>query len=67
MSRRMPLATQARILRVLQDQGLIRVARGRITVVDRAAVAAAACECHARVRIHCEAVLGTVYGPGRPA
>jgi CRP-like cAMP-binding protein len=51
-----------RILRVLQDQGLIRVGRGRITVVDRQAVSAAACECHARVRLHCEAVLGTVYG-----
>ncbi|WP_342107207.1 Crp/Fnr family transcriptional regulator [Methylobacterium sp. SI9] len=56
-----------RILRVLQDQGLIRVARGRITVVDRAAVSAAACECHARVRIHCAAVLGPVYGTGRYA
>lgn len=56
-----------RILRMLQDQGLIRVGRGRITVLDRAAVSAAACECHARVRVHCEAVLGTVYGPGRNA
>lgn len=50
-----------RILRLLQDQGLIRVGRGRITVLDRAAVSAAACECHARVRSHCAAVLGPVY------
>ena len=52
-----------RILRTLQDQGLIQVGRGRITVVDRAAVSAAACECHGRVRLHCETVLGAVYGP----
>ncbi|MCJ2049604.1 Crp/Fnr family transcriptional regulator [Methylobacterium sp. J-070] len=51
-----------RILRMLQDQGLVRVARGRITILDRAAVSAAACECHARVQLHCEAVLGAVYG-----
>lgn len=50
-----------RILRVLQDQGLIRVGRGRITVLDRRAVSAAACECHARVRVHCETVLGAIY------
>jgi hypothetical protein len=52
-----------RILRVLQNQGLIRVGRGRITVVDRAAVSASACECHARLRTRYETVLGTVYGP----
>ncbi|MGT2480370.1 Crp/Fnr family transcriptional regulator [Methylobacterium oryzae CBMB20] len=51
-----------RILRVLQEQGLIRVGRGRITILDRRAVSTAACECHARVRVHCEAVLGAVYG-----
>ena len=51
-----------RILRVLQEQGLIQVGRGRITILDRRAVSAAACECHARVRLHCEAVLGDVYG-----
>ena len=53
-----------RILRVLQDQGLIRVGRGRITVLDRPAVSAAACECHGRIRRHCEAVLGSVYPAG---
>jgi CRP-like cAMP-binding protein len=52
-----------RILRTLQNQGLIQVGRGRITVVDRSAVSAAACECHARVRTHCEMVLGPVYAP----
>ena len=52
-----------RILRTLQVQGLIQVGRGRITVVDRSAVSVAACECHGRVRLHCETVLGAVYGP----
>ena len=52
-----------RILRTLQDQGLIRVGRGRITVVDRSAVSTAACECHDRVRLHCKTVLAAVYGP----
>lgn len=51
-----------RILRVLQEQGLVRVGRGRITILDRRAVSNAACECHARVRIQCEAVLGAAYG-----
>lgn len=55
-----------RILRVLQEQGLLRAERGRITIVDRRAVSAAACACHARVRLHCEAVLGAVYGPDGP-
>ncbi|WP_457104432.1 Crp/Fnr family transcriptional regulator [Methylobacterium sp. P5_C11] len=56
-----------RILRVLQEQGLIRVGRGRITILDRRAVSAAACECHARVRLHCDAVLGAPsHASGRP-
>jgi DNA-binding MarR family transcriptional regulator len=50
-----------RILRTLQEQGLIRVGRGRITVLDRREMEAAACECHARVREHYETVLGAVY------
>jgi len=51
-----------RILRELQTDGLIRVERGRITILDRPGALAAACECHGRVRRHCEAVLGPVYG-----
>lgn len=50
-----------RILRILQGQGLIRVGRGRITVLDRPEMEAAACECHARVREHYGTVLGAVY------
>ncbi|KQP31512.1 Crp/Fnr family transcriptional regulator [Methylobacterium sp. Leaf469] len=50
-----------RILRTLQQQGLIEVGRGRITVRDRAKVEAAACECHGVVRHHYETVLGAGY------
>lgn len=53
-----------RILRILQDQGLIRVGRGRITVLDRARMETASCDCHARVRDHYATVLGAVYGDG---
>lgn len=51
-----------RILRILQDQGLIRVGRGRITVLDRTKMESASCDCHARVRSHYTTVLGAVYG-----
>ncbi len=50
-----------RILRLLQEQGLITVGRGRITVRDRARMQRTACECHGRVRFHYETVLGAVY------
>lgn len=50
-----------RILRTLQQQGLIEVGRGRITIRDRAKVEAAACECHGVVRHHYETVLGAGY------
>ncbi|MGU3539614.1 Crp/Fnr family transcriptional regulator [Methylobacterium sp. A54F] len=52
-----------RILRILQQQGLIEVGRGRITIVNRAEMERAACECHGTVRRHFEAVLGAVYAP----
>jgi CRP-like cAMP-binding protein len=50
-----------RILRTLQDQGLIKVGRGRITLLDRPRMESAACECHGRVREHYRTVLGAVY------
>lgn len=52
-----------RILRMLQQQGLIEVGRGRITVLDRAAMEEVACECHACVKRHFETVLGAIYSP----
>lgn len=51
----------SRALRTLQQQGLIHVRRGRIIIVSRPAVEAAACECHGAVKRHFEAVLGAVY------
>lgn len=55
-----------RILRTLQQQGLIEVGRGRITILDRAGMQEAACECHGVVARHYETVLGAVYdGSGR--
>ncbi|MCJ2129287.1 Crp/Fnr family transcriptional regulator [Methylobacterium sp. E-045] len=50
-----------RILRTLQIQGLIEVGRGRITILDRAGIQEAACECHGAVVSHFETVLGAVY------
>lgn len=49
------------VLRGLHDRGMIAVARGRVTILDRAALERAACECHDRVRRHFEDVLGAVY------
>ena len=46
----------------LQKLGLIRYARGRITVLDRAGLEQRTCECYAVVRIEYERLL-----PGRPA
>ena len=54
-----------RILRTLQDQGLIQVGRGRITIVSRPAMERVACECHGRVREHFQTVLGAVYSADR--
>ncbi len=41
----------------LQGAGLIRYTRGRITVLDRAGLEAAACECYAAVRAESERLL----------
>jgi hypothetical protein len=45
----------------LQAAGVIRYQRGRITILDRARLEQAACECHAAVRAHFERVLAGVY------
>jgi Mn-dependent DtxR family transcriptional regulator len=42
----------------LQQSGLIEYRRGRITICDRAGLAAACCECHAAVRASFDEVLG---------
>ena len=41
-------------LRALRDRGLIRYTRGRVTVVDRAGLERASCECYRSVRAHYE-------------
>ena len=50
-----------RILGVLQGQGLIEVGRGRVTILDRASLMAAACECHDTIAAHFSRVLGNLY------
>ena len=46
----------------LQEAGLIRYSRGRITVLDRADLERATCECYAVVKREYDRLL-----PGRPA
>lgn len=57
-----------RVARALQAAGVIRYQRGRITILDRARLEQAACECHAAVRTHFERALAGVYpsDPERP-
>lgn len=50
-----------RILRTLRQEGLIELGRGRLSITDRAAAEAAACECHECVKRHYDAVMGAVY------
>lgn len=42
----------------LQDAGIIRYSRGRVTVLDRARLEQASCECYAAVREHRDRILG---------
>ncbi|TXN00416.1 Crp/Fnr family transcriptional regulator [Methylobacterium sp. WL103] len=56
-----------RILSTLQAQGLLRVGRGRITVLDRAAMVDAACECHGAVHRHYDTVLGAGHAVAGPS
>ena len=49
------------VLRRMQEQGLVLVSRGRISLVNRGTLQAASCECRGRVRAHFAEVLGAVY------
>ena len=46
------------VLKPLQDAGLIRNRRGRITVLDRTRLEAAACECYRSVEVAFDRLLG---------
>ena len=48
--------------RLFQKAGLIRYGHGQITVLDRAGLEAAACECHGAVRRQFEKLLGVPRG-----
>jgi CRP-like cAMP-binding protein len=52
------------VLGRMQRDGLIRIGRGQLGLVDRAKAEREACECHANVRRHFTEVLGAVYGKG---
>ena len=47
----------------LQEAGLIRYSRGRITVLDRPALEARTCECYAVVKRECDRLLPAVTSP----
>jgi hypothetical protein len=48
------------IANALQKAGIIRYRRGRITIVDRAALQGSACECYQTVQL--EQLFGTASG-----
>jgi hypothetical protein len=49
--------TVTQVAGMLQEAGLIRYHRGRVTIVDRAGLERRACECYGLVKRHAEAVL----------
>src|SRR5215213_5746880 len=49
------------VTRTLQTAGLIRQSRGGITVIDRAGLEDAACECYGRIRRHYQRLLPVTY------
>ena len=50
-------STVIRVARLLQNDGVIRSARGRLTVVNRAKLEKASCECYGAVAGHYERIL----------
>jgi CRP-like cAMP-binding protein len=49
--------TVSQVASLLQDAGLIRYQRGRMTILDRAGLERRACECYRRIRAHAERAL----------
>jgi CRP-like cAMP-binding protein len=56
-------ATVSEIAAALQNEGLIRYGRGRMTVLDRAGLEAASCECYGVIRREYERALGRREAP----
>ena len=54
----------SRVMRRLQDDGVLRTRRGRVRVVRRAELEARSCDCTALIRDHFEKVLRGVYPNG---
>ena len=46
------------VLQLLQQRGLVKAGRGRITVLDRPGLEAASCECYATVQREFQRLLG---------
>jgi CRP-like cAMP-binding protein len=46
------------VLRPLQDQGLIRAARGKVTILDAERLASSSCECYRVIRREYKRLLG---------
>ena len=51
------------VMGALQRAGLVAYHRGDLTILDRAGLEAAACECYAITRAETERLLGPVLGP----
>ena len=51
------------VMGALQRAGLVAYHRGTLTVLDRAGLEAAACECYTITRAETERLLGPVFGP----
>jgi DNA-binding transcriptional regulator YhcF (GntR family) len=50
-------STVIRVAQSLENHGVIRKARGHLTIIDRAKLEKASCECYAAVARHYERIL----------
>ena len=52
----------SKVISAQQAAGLIKYHRGRVTIVDRAALAATACECYGTIERELEGVVQRAFG-----